>query len=170
MFPELSDSMRRFRQEMENVDELVHVLLKGHLLLEEALTRILEQYVFHRDHLGETRLSFHQKLLLGRPRCLRKDRLGEWDLLAAINTLRNEVAHRLKSSEREEKVTRVKEIYFREAAGLAGLEQLKKQPDHMILFAACAHCAGFLASFEVDSKAFRKMVHAMDRSLSKDLP
>ena len=96
MFPELSDSMRRFRQEMEDVDELVHVLLKGHLLLEEALTRILEQYIFQREYLGETRLSFHQKMLLGRSLCLRKHSLGEWDLLAAINTLRNEIAHKIK--------------------------------------------------------------------------
>jgi len=98
MFPELSDSMRRFRQEMEEVDELVHVLLKGHLLLEEALSRILEQHVFHREHLGETRLSFHHKMLLARSLCLRKNGLGEWELLAAIKPLRNEIAHKLNAT------------------------------------------------------------------------
>ncbi len=167
---ELSESIQRFRQEMQHVDEVVHVLLKGHLLIEESLTRILEQHVFHRQHIADARLTFKQKVALGRALCLRKDHLGEWEMLAAINTLRNEVAHKLHSAERDKKLARVKQLYFREATTLAGLDDDKKQSDSVILFYACAHCAGFLASFESDSRVFRQMVHSMDRTLNKDLP
>jgi len=96
MNPELLRSIDRFRQEMESVDEVAHVLLKGHLLLEEALSAIIDQYVFHREHLTQARLTFAQKILLARSLCLRKNMLGEWELIAAINALRNDLAHRLR--------------------------------------------------------------------------
>lgn len=53
MLPELTKVIERFQAEMAHVGEVVHVLLKGHLLIEEALNRILEQHVFHREHLSE---------------------------------------------------------------------------------------------------------------------
>ena len=169
MRPEAVRSLERFREEMENVDEVAHVLLKGHLLLEESISLILDQYVFHREHLAQARLSFHQKTLLARSLCLRKNKLGEWDLIAAINALRNDLAHKLNSLDRANKLAALKEIYFRESAGFDRIDEIKKESDATILFSACAHCAGFLASFESDSKAFRAMVHLMDRGINPDL-
>ncbi|MBC5786392.1 hypothetical protein H8N03_25870 [Ramlibacter sp. USB13] len=152
------------------MDEAVHVLLKGHLLIEEALNRILEQYVFHREHLEDARLTFNQKVLIGRSLALRKNNIGEWELIAAINTLRNELAHRLNSPERERKLKRVKELYFREAAGFPAMEEVKAAPDAHVLMNACGHCAGFLLAFEEDSKMFRRMIHGMDRASNPDQP
>lgn len=170
MTPEVLQSIDRFREEMESVDEVAHVLLKGHLLLEEAMSAILEQYVFHRQHLTQAHLSFAQKLSLARSLCLRKNEFAEWQVIAAINVLRNDLAHRLNSPDRAKKMAVVKEIYLREVAGHARIEEVKTQPDAAVLFNACAHCAGFLATFRGDSKAFRRMVHALDRSMNPDLP
>jgi hypothetical protein len=170
MHPDLFASIERFRNEMETVDETAHVLLKGHLLLEEALSAILDQYVFHREHLDDARLTFAHKVQLARALCLRKNTLGEWDLISAINSCRNDLAHRLNSPERAKKLAKVKELYFREVAGLARIEEIKKESDTAILFSACGHCAGFLATYLADSRGFRQMVHAMDRELNPDLP
>jgi len=169
MNPEAARSIERFSDEMTNVDEVAHVLLKGHLLLEEAISLILDQYVFHREHLSQARLSFHQKTLLARSLCLRKNKFGEWDLIAAINALRNDLAHNLNSPDRAKKLATLKEIYFRQADGLEQIDDIKKESDASILFCACAHCAGFLATFESDSKAFRRMVHTMDRGINPKL-
>jgi hypothetical protein len=49
-------SLQTFQREMEQVEGLVHVLLKGHVLIEEVLTRIIEQYPFHPEHLRDARL------------------------------------------------------------------------------------------------------------------
>ncbi|WP_369646790.1 hypothetical protein [Variovorax sp. V118] len=166
----LHQSVERFRREMAHVDEAVHVLLKGHLLIEETLNRILEQYVFHREHLEEARLTFNQKIQLGRSLCLRKNNLGEWEMISAINTLRNELAHRLNSPDRDRKLKRVKDLYFREAAGFPAMEEVKTAPDAQVLMNACGHCAGFLLSFEGDSQIFRRMIHGMDRAMNPDLP
>jgi len=170
MFPEMHVAMERFRQEMELVDEIAHVLLKGHLLIEEGMNKVINQYVFHREHLSEARLSFNQKVLVARALCLRKNNFGEWELIGAINSLRNVLAHSLQSPVRTKKLATVKTIYFREAAGIDGIEDIKKQSDAHILTRACGHCGGFLATFEGDSKAFRKMVHAMDRRLNPEEP
>lgn len=170
MHSELLATLERFRTEMESVDEVAHVLLKGHLLIEEALSAVLDQYVFHREHLEEVRLTFAQKAHLARALCLRKNTFGEWELVLAINSLRNDVAHKLNSSERSKKLAKVKTLYFREAAGFERIEQVTKESEAVVLFNACAHCAGFLSKFLADSRSFRQMVHAMDRQRNPDAP
>jgi hypothetical protein len=42
------------------------VVLKGHLLIEEALDGIISNFVFHSERIGEARLSFAQKVNLAR--------------------------------------------------------------------------------------------------------
>lgn len=165
---EILKLVERINAEIVTVDEVAHVLLKGHLLLEESLSRIIEQYVFHREHISEARLTFSQKVSLARALCLRKNNIGEWDLISSINSLRNELAHRLNSPERDKKLSRVRDIYFREAAGFKHIEEIKKESDQVILLNACAHCAGFLASFESDSRDFRKIIHSIDRQIHPD--
>ena len=170
MFPALQAAIERFTSEMSTVDEMVHVLLKGHLLLEEALALIIDQHVFHRENLADARLSFAQKLNVARSLCLRKNNLGEWELVAAINGLRNDLAHRLNSPDRGKKLDKVKAVYFREAAEFGRIEVIKAQADHEIIFAACAHCAGFLATCAEDLRHLRQTIYAMDRSMNSDLP
>lgn len=170
MFPELIATIKRFEHEMGAVDEMVHVLLKGHLLLEEALALIVDQLAFHREHVDNARLSFAQKTHIARSVCLRKNTLGEWELIAAINALRNDLAHRLNSPDRERRLGKVKELYFREAAGFPRLDSVKRLPDHELVFGACAHCAGFLATCAADLRALREAIHTMDRELNPDLP
>lgn len=170
MFPALQASIERFKREMSTIDEMVHVLLKGHLLLEEALALIIDQHVFHREDVAEARLNFSQKLNISKSLCLRKNKLGEWELIAAINGLRNDLAHRLNSPDRDKKLTKVKSIYFREAAEFGRIEAIKAQSDHEIIFAACAHCAGFLAGCAEDLRHLRQLIYAMDRQMNPDLP
>lgn len=112
MSQEIQAAIERFQKEMSSVDELLHVLLKGHLLLEEALENILNLSVFHREHLDDARLSFAQKSQIARSFCLRKNKFGEWDLIAAINALRNDFAHNLNSPGRDRKLAVVKEFTF----------------------------------------------------------
>jgi hypothetical protein len=144
--------------------------LKGHLLIEEALTGILELHVFHPEHLEAARLSFHHKACIVRALGLRKDKFGEWDLLQAINTLRNDLAHQLHSDQREKKVQRLREVYLREAKGMEGIEELRDADEVTLLVNAMAHMVGFLSAMHADSKALRGFVHALDRSMNPDLP
>jgi hypothetical protein len=164
MSDDLANAIAKFQGEMSEVDDVAHALLKGHLLIEESLGGILDQFAFHRQHITEARLSFYNKMMLARAFCLRHDNVGEWELLAAINSLRNELAHNLQSPKREHKIGRVKELYFREGAGYGNLEEVKQQSDAIVLMFACAHCRGVLHSFEMEARSFRRMVHEIDRA------
>ncbi|QDQ83663.1 hypothetical protein [Paraburkholderia megapolitana] len=166
---EIQKAHARFVEEMGVVDNTVHVLLKGHLLIEEALSRIIDQFVFHREHVAEARLSFAGKVHLCRALCLRKNDLGEWDLIAALNAFRNVIAHTLQSPQRARKFDRVKEIYLREAATMSGIEDVRESSEADVVLLACGHCLGFLSSFEGDARVFRQLVFNMDRSLNPEL-
>ncbi len=166
MKKENNKKAEEFIKSVSEEDDFLHFLLKGHLFLEEGLERILEQYVFHKEHLNAAELSFSKKMALCRAFCLRKNNLGIWTLLAAINTLRNEVVHNLSLDQRQKKFQKVKNLYYQEAIGFKFLKDIKKMKDEKIIVMACAHCAGFLAKFEEDSKEYRKLIHLMDRTIN----
>lgn len=169
MVPETKNAQERFIQLMSEFDPAVPVLLKGHLLIEEALEGILIMHVFHSKHLNEARLSFHQKMCVVRSLGHRKAHFGEWELIQVINGLRNELAHQLEPELKEKKMARLREVYFREAAGMEGVSELRGLDDPDLISTACAHAIGFLSSMQADSKALRGFVHALDRVLNPDL-
>jgi hypothetical protein len=114
----LAGLLDNFAEQMDNLDEIAHVVLKGHLLIEEWLTHAINQHLFHPEHLAEDgRLSFIQKATLARSLDLRRNNLGIWDVIAAVNSLRNELAHSLDSPKRVKKTEALKKLFFREAAG-----------------------------------------------------
>jgi hypothetical protein len=153
----------RFAREMEQPDPSAHIVLKGHLMIEEWLTRNIAQHMFHPEHmLDGARLSFAQKLALCRTFALRKDKLGMWELIAAVNSLRNELAHALDSAKRRKKTDTLLAIYFRETAG-SNLAVPKEALQEHVLRGACALSLGFLASFSEDAQGLRALIHAFDR-------
>ena len=166
MNTELQKSIERFQNHMRYVDEVAMVVLKGHLLIEEALTRIIEKFIFHPEHLEEAKLSFYQKVHLSRSLCLRKNQFKIWELMLRINSLRNELSHALESDERNRKFERVKTMYLEEMPSSEKSENPKEQPDHIVASYACALCAGFLSSFESDASTFKEIVGNIDSILN----
>lgn len=157
-----------FAKQMDSIDELAHLVLKGHLLIEERLNQIFDQYIFHREHIETTRLTFHNKATICRSLCLRKNENIEWDLIFSLNKLRNNIAHKLDSPIRTSKLESVKQWYFKAADGMESLESVKKEDDCYITRMAFAHSCGYLESFLGDSKAFRQMVFQQDRRFNSD--
>jgi hypothetical protein len=170
MSPEFDNAGKRFEEEMQAVDDVVHVLAKGHLLIEEALTRVIELHLVHPEYLSDASLRFYQKSSIARALCLHKDKLGEWTLMHAINALRNTLAHKLQSEEREKRVARVRRTYFKEAPDGSDIATLTEASDSAVIAAACAHCARFLYTLESDERALRPAIHALDRRLNPDQP
>src|SRR4051812_28326134 len=101
----------RLSEQMRHIDELALVVLKGHLVLEEQLQRILDTFLFHPEYLDSARFHFAQKVYLARTMSLDEHANPMWDLILAINALRNDLAHALDSVKRQQKLDRVKELY-----------------------------------------------------------
>lgn len=81
---------------LDHPDPLLTIVLKGHLLAEERLNQLIRLFAPHPEHLAATTLRFHQKL--GIVRALVPTAMADalvWELLEALNTVRNEMAHSL---------------------------------------------------------------------------
>src|SRR5262245_32386458 len=105
---DLSPGLHRLVEQMGRIDEPALAVLKGQLLLEEQLDRILTRFVFHPEHLEQANLRFYQKVCVARSISLDEQVNPMWELVLAVNALRNELAHSLDSPRRQPKVERLK--------------------------------------------------------------
>jgi len=88
-----------FKNTTRDVDLLI---LKGHLLVEQFLTSLIESYCFKPEFLEDAKLSFFNEVKLAR--CLVMHPMPDdsiWDNIECLNRLRNEIAHKWKTEKRE---------------------------------------------------------------------
>jgi len=140
----IEESKARFDRDAAGLDDVIQVLLKGHQLIEEAITRFVESHLVHPEHLSDASLRFYQKSTLARALCHDRNQAAEWTLIHAINALRNTVGHASRSLERDKRLARVRRIFFKEAP--EGLQQaLIQDPSEAdIISAACGKSLTFL--------------------------
>jgi hypothetical protein len=85
-----------------STDDLFTIAVKGHLLLEQALTTLLSYYFKSPQFLIEARLNFSQKVLLAKAMILfpfPSDFLGA---LNVLNQIRNDFSHELEPKKLED--------------------------------------------------------------------
>jgi len=83
-------------------DEFSQTAIKGHLLIEERLSQILDLAVGKPEILAKARLTFVQKLRLVQAMSFLDPKDETWETALALNRLRNEMAHRLDSPKIED--------------------------------------------------------------------
>ena len=139
-----------FDEKMAQTDPLLQAVLTGHLIIETALDNILALVFFHPEHVfKEARLSFSQKVHVVRAYGLRKHDNSIWDLILAVNSVRNEIAHNLAGEKRDARRQQLRSLLMAEASGemQAALEKdwkrLKDVPDPVIVggHAPCARAS-----------------------------
>jgi hypothetical protein len=100
---------------------------------------------------------------------LRRGGIGEWDLILAINALRNDVAHHRSSKERDKKLKRLHAIYLTQVVAMRDHENQKTLPATVLIMNACALALGVLSKLREDSDALRGFVYRLDRMLNPDM-
>lgn len=75
----------KFKQHLQHVDDTLILILKGHLLIEDALNSIIAKFVFHTEWLDAVSLRFPQKIALARALSLGDHENEMWELASAIN-------------------------------------------------------------------------------------
>jgi tRNA(Phe) wybutosine-synthesizing methylase Tyw3 len=161
MNPLAEKNLNLLVEHLRKVDELTLVILKGHLVIEEQLERIITTFVFHPSYIEESNLRFAQKVAIARSMSLDEPANPLWELIVAINALRNELAHVLTDEKRKQKLARVKNLYFEANAAMA--EEDRKCADHEVASFAVAFCLGFLTKFQEEVARFREHVDSLDR-------
>jgi hypothetical protein len=155
---------RKFEEHFATVDATAQIVLKGHLLIEEALDTILGKFVFHPEYLEGANLRFTQKIDLARSVSLDDHNNEMWELVKAINSLRNELSHSLKSIKREQKTQRVIDLYLRLLDNSEMAARHKNEQEEVVLMWATSFFIGFLSAFEREVDRFKSLVNALDHA------
>ena len=164
----LPAAYKRFIEQFRQVDESVVAVLKGHLLIEEALDGIIGAFVFHAECLSGARLTFKQKLQIARAISLREESNSMWSIPVALNSLRNEFAHRLKSPRRAQKMKALLDAYRAETKGHPAAKHADL-PEPAAIVAVCAFFLGFLTTFKEEVDRFKVIVTELDHVLNAPL-
>jgi hypothetical protein len=152
---EITPDVLRCAQHLPSGDDLTLITLKGHLLIEEILEKIIRTIVAHGELLENARLSFAQKAALARSMCWTKHDCDIWDIIFSINSLRNEFAHQLASPKVESKLQKTIDLYLQSLDNPENRTERSSQPRHQQLKDAIAYCIGFLGKYERDAKGYR---------------
>jgi hypothetical protein len=95
----MEESEERFRRHMPRSGDLTLIILKGHLLVEEQLNAFIAAHMQRPEELDSARLSFSQRVALAK--ALAPSRSKHFDAVNKLNRLRNDLAHRLESQDRD---------------------------------------------------------------------
>lgn len=154
--------LAKLEEHMRFVDESALVVLKGHLVIEETLGEIISTYVFHAEHLEQARLGFAQKVAIARTMSLDEHNNDMWQLIVAINGLRNELAHSLQPPMRAQKTQTLIDLH-KKLGGCVQTSDFKDLPEHIVLSFVISYALGFLSGFVEEVRRFRTFVDGMDK-------
>lgn len=143
----------RLLTHLPTTDDLSLITLKGHLLVEEILGDLLLAKCKDQEPLRNLDLGFYKKLAL--VRALYADRLNDeivlpprtWECVEALNSLRNELAHKLEGKAVETKLERFLLLAFDQVQRPANFTSKANE-----LRLAIESLHAFLSSFEAAAK------------------
>ena len=94
-----------YDKHMPETDDVTLIVLKGHLLVENILFVLTESAFAHPQYLDSVRLSFHQLANIVRAAVPQRSDDPAWQLIFKLNSLRNDLAHKLESDTRQSRIT-----------------------------------------------------------------
>jgi len=147
---------RLLEQLVQERDALRDIVLRGHLMVEQMLERSITVWFPQKGALEEARLGFHKKLCLVRGLNVRHPDEPLWRALAALNSLRNDFAHKLTSAQRDQRVRRFLHVTESDFPVPENERKKRKQlPIHLEVAVAFAYLLNSLnqISVEYESRA-----------------
>jgi hypothetical protein len=101
-----ADALRRFLSLFPRDADLTLVVLKGHLLIEEQIRRIIAERLKNQDALKNAKLETEQAIHIAHA-LIGEDNFPFWKTALKLNTLRNLLAHNLEPSGIEDRVKHI---------------------------------------------------------------
>lgn len=158
---------QRFVDEIKYIDDVAQIVLKGHLVMEGIMTEAICTFVHHGDFLEDARLQFYSKLQICRAMSLSEQNNGMWDLITALNTLRNHLSHSIDPSKRKSKIDSLKGHFSREFPELLDKKYEGMSEEAILCMHAISTSLGFLNQFHEEVKRFRALVIGMDQVMNE---
>ena len=155
------DFYEKFKRDMQLVDELASLVLRGHYVLERDIDNIIRHIFFHPEIILDDPFvfNFDRKLRLVRAMSRNASEHPHWDVVTALNALRNTVAHHA-YEDRQAKIDRLRELCLKTSQ----LEEHEKQHDSSymeVVTYAFALGTCFLAHIEEDLENLRQDIEGL---------
>jgi hypothetical protein len=103
-------SVLRYDEHMPQTDDVTLIALKGHLLVEEVLVQLGETVLSQPQYLRDANLSFHKLACVVRAASGYRSDDSAWQLILSLNSFRNDLAHNLDSSKRQDRLNELFKI------------------------------------------------------------
>jgi len=105
---------QNFFDHMPETDDLTLIVLKGHLLIEEELNKVIETSFKQAEHLKGGRFSFYQTYKIVKAFHFKENRKWLWDGIEKLNTIRNKFAHNLVPRQIENEIEELTQVVISE--------------------------------------------------------
>ena len=99
------EAFRRFVLLLPRERDPTLLILKGHLLIEEQIRKIIDERVEKPEVVAEAQLDCFQAICLAEALCANSSNLSLWKSLRRLNNLRNDIAHKIDDKGLEDKMT-----------------------------------------------------------------
>ncbi len=110
-----SDRVKYFMKYLPQTDDVIVIVLKGHLIVEEILNEILKSHCQNYASIYEANLSFYQKAHVAKALLSGFDEFV-FPAIFLLNRLRNDLAHNLDSRKRDSLI----ESFIKESKSIFG--------------------------------------------------
>jgi hypothetical protein len=154
----LMPELEGLKKHMPEGNDLDTIVLKGHLLIEEGLIRTIRTIIAHGDMLERVRLTFAQTAAIAQAMCWGRHGDETWDVIVALNVLRNSIAHQLESPKLRANVQRLLDAFDKAVNDSEYKAQRGSVSEPEKIKDAIAFVLGFLGSYEGDAKGYRQLV------------
>jgi hypothetical protein len=101
------EAFRRFVTMLPHGQDPVLVVLKGHLLIEEQLRQIVDEHVKRPKALMKAQFSCSHVICLAEAFCDDRAASWLWESLRNLNSLRNDIAHKIEPKKFQERLARI---------------------------------------------------------------
>ena len=170
----LEEVQQRFAGELNQVDDVAQIVLKGHLIMEGLMTEAIETFVLHGEFVETARLQVNQKIALCRAISTSDQNNKMWELVSSVNSVRNALSHSLEPDRRSKAIQNLRGIYEREfknmpnaATGIPiGIEK-EIPPDTAVCLYAIAASLGYLHAHLAEVRRLKSFVIKLDKALNK---
>lgn len=98
-------AFRRFITLLPHGKDMVLVVLKGHLLIEEQLRHVVDEHVNNPNALANAQFSCSQIICLAEAFCADRAVPWLWTALRHLNSLRNDIAHKIEPNRFQERIS-----------------------------------------------------------------
>lgn len=98
------EAFRRFVTLLPHGKDLILVILKGHLLIEEQLRQIVDEHVKKPEALAMAHLNCFQVICLAEAFCSDRAAPWVWKALRNLNSLRNDTAHNIEPKRFQQRI------------------------------------------------------------------